>query len=198
MLFRKQVDLTIEEVIKQIIKINEDIHSFWSEPYGWAPTIAADILSISRLDWQVSLSHTLKFWIDDSLVNEENKQGYLILAWTNLGSLVEGTMKLLLCVYYKEYNDDPEARLFYDKQLKTKVVAEPDVVSFELMRIFYRKRIWASDGEEWDAWILGIQQKRNAIHAFKTREIGTTVEFHNNLRIYLRFLHYITSRLPRP
>jgi len=192
-------ELPIDIVINRIISINEDNESFWSTSYGWAPTSTADLLDISRLNWQSSLSHTLKLWINASLSSDENSPGFLILAWTNLGSLVEGTMKLLLCVYYEDYKIDPEARLLFDKKLKAKIVAEPDVAAFELMRIFYKKKIWSTDEQDyWDDWILSIQQKRNAIHAFKDREIGTLDDFYNNLRIYLKFLQYITSRLPRP
>ena len=46
--------------------------------------------------------------------------------------------------------------------------------------------------------IQTIQQRRNAIHAFKDRDIGTKEEFTNNIRIYLNILRYINYRLPYP
>ncbi|WP_200901401.1 hypothetical protein [Paenibacillus sp. DMB20] len=188
----------MEEVVNKIIEINEDNELFWSKSYGWAPSDAADLLSISRLDWQTSLSHTLKLWIDESLLSNDNMDGSLILAWTNLGALVEGTMKLLLCVYYLDYKDDEDAIKIYDRKQKERIVAEPDSAKLDLMREFYKKRIWTEGQEHWNEWVLVVQQRRNAVHEFKTREIGDFGEFHKNVRRYLEFLQLITERLPRP
>jgi hypothetical protein len=198
MLFRQQKDWTIEEVVNRIISINEDNEKFWSTSHGWAPSEAADLLSVSRLDWQTSLSYTLKLWADDSLVTSDNREGALILAWTNLGSLVEGTMKLLLSVYYINYKEDEYAIMIYDKKKQTKVVAEPDSSQFDLLRQFFKKRVWKEKEAHWDDWILKIQQRRNAIHAYKTREINDFEEFYASVRSYLEFLQIITGRLPRP
>jgi hypothetical protein len=188
----------LEEVVNKIIEINEDNEAFWSKSYGWATTEAADLLNISRLDWQTSLSYSLKMWIDKSDAGVENEDGKLILAWTNLGTLVEGTMKLLLCVYYNQYKNDPDVILLYDRKLKTKVVAEPDVAAFELLRTFFNKKIWVGGTEDWNTWVLKIQQRRNAIHAFKHRDIGSFKEFYDDIRVYLKFLEEHIGRLPRP
>jgi hypothetical protein len=47
----------------------------------------------SRLDWQVSLSSSLRNWVRDPLTALSD--GDLILAWTNLGALIEGTLKFV-------------------------------------------------------------------------------------------------------
>ena len=99
--------MSITEVVNRIITLNDGLRRFWTEADGWAPIEAAQLLSKSRLDWQVSLSKCLKVWLAEPLPGDES--GCLILAWTNLGSLIEGTMKLFLSVWYKNYKNDIEA-----------------------------------------------------------------------------------------
>lgn len=139
----------------------------------------------------MSLSICLKIWLAEYL--PDDKSGRLILAWTNLGSLVEGTMKLFLSVWYEDYKKDVEA--IKKKGRKKGKLTDPDNLQLEPMRQFFRKRIW---DEDWDAWIQHIQQRRNAIHAYKNRDIGTFNEFFVDVRRYLEFLRYINSRLPYP
>ncbi|GIP59088.1 hypothetical protein J15TS10_29020 [Paenibacillus woosongensis] len=197
-LFKRQDEWTLHEVVNRIIEINEDNETFWSNAHGWAPIAAADLLSISRLDWQTSLSYTLKKWINEGAREGASADGSLILAWANLGALVEGTMKLLLCVYYVTYKDDPDAILINDYNKGVRVIAEPDAVKFDRMRVFFKKRVWTAEQAHWDNWVLEIQQKRNVIHAFKHRELGSFDDFYSHLRKYLEFLQIINSRLPRP
>jgi len=180
-------DMPIEEVVDRIVTLNDGLRKFWTKAEGWAPIESAKLLSKSRLDWQVSLSSCLKIWLTYPLSDDE--RGCLILAWSNLGSLVEGTMKLFLSVWYREYKNDIEAI-----KKKGKLI-DPDSLQLELMRQFFRKRIW---NEDWDAWIQHIQQRRNAIHAYKSRNIGSFNEFFADVRKYLEFLRYINSRLPYP
>lgn len=179
-------EMSIVEVMDRIVTLNDDLRQFWTKADGWAPIEAAELLSKSRLDWQVSLSICLKIWASEPLPDDEN--GRLILAWANLGSLVEGTMKLFLSVFYKNYKKDVEA-------IKNGKLMEPDGLRLESMRQFFRKRIY---GEEWNIWIQHIQQRRNAIHAYKNRDIGTFTEFFDDVRRYLEFIRYINSRLPYP
>src|SRR5258708_38524822 len=98
----------LKSIIKEIVNLNEHIREFWSNAQGWAPVEAALQLSRSRLDWQVSLSLTLQLWITPP--EDTQRDGQLILAWANLGSLVEGTLKLLLCVHYRDYQADAHAK----------------------------------------------------------------------------------------
>jgi len=180
-------EMSIDEVVNRIVTLNDGLRQFWTKADGWAPIKAAQLLSKSRLDWQVSLSICLKIWLAEYL--PDDKSGRLILAWTNLGSLVEGTMKLFLSVWYEDYKKDVEA-------IKKKgKLTDPNSLQLEPMRQFFRKRIW---DEDWDAWIQHIQQRRNAIHAYKNRDIGTFNEFFADVRRYLEFLRYINSRLPYP
>ena len=84
------------KVVEKIISLNDKLSAFWASAHGWAPEDAANLLSKSRLDWQVSLSETLHLW-------------ELILAWANLGALLEGTLKLFFSIYYSDFQTDIEA-----------------------------------------------------------------------------------------
>lgn len=180
-------DMPIDEVINRIVTLNDGLRQFWSDVEGWASIEAAQLLSKSRLDLQVSLSICLKIWVTESF--QDNKNGSLILAWANLGSLVEGTMKLFLSVFYTGYKSDVEA-------IKNKgKLVDPDGLQLESMRHFFKKRIW---GKDWDEWIRFIQNRRNTIHAYKCKDIGTFEEFFYNVGKYLKFLRYINDRLPYP
>lgn len=50
------------------------------------PLEAAELLSRSRLDWQVHLATCLRDWLPGE---RKLTEGHLILAWANLGALIE-------------------------------------------------------------------------------------------------------------
>ena len=52
--------MAIGEVIDRIDGLNRGIAKFWSKSEGWAPVAAAGLLGKSRLDWQASLSRSLR------------------------------------------------------------------------------------------------------------------------------------------
>ena len=93
------------KVVEKIISLNDKLSAFWASAHGWAPEDAANLLSKSGLDWQVSLSETLHLWIDRYPMTD----GELILAWANLGALLEGTLKLFFSIYYSDFQTDIEA-----------------------------------------------------------------------------------------
>lgn len=81
--------LSPADVVTRIESLNAQLAGFWSKSDGWAPADAAGILGKSRLDWQVSLSGTLRTWVGRPVLTP----GELILAWANLGALIEGSVK---------------------------------------------------------------------------------------------------------
>jgi len=183
--------LTNVETINKIITINEELRDFWTSVDGWAPVEAAQLLSKSRLDWQVSLSKCLKIWTEDT--NLDDRDGRLILAWTNLGSLVEGTMKLFLSVWYESYKKDTKAFKRKDR------ILTPNNLNLEKLRIFFKEEIWSEKDKRYlDNWILNVQQKRNAIHSYEDRNIGDFNEFFTNIQEYFNFLIFINNKLPYP
>lgn len=185
--------LTIESVVDRIEKLNTQLAAFWSKSDGWAPAHVAGLLGKSRLDWQVSLSSTLRLWLSSSTVSA----GELILAWANLGSLLEGSVKLLLSVYFETYETDVEnlkkANAFDHKKGSAH---SPDGLTLEPLRKYCAAK------DILNAKHLGlmetVQQRRNAIHAFKDRPIGDTAELHRAVRGYLELLREIVRRLPYP
>lgn len=91
------------KTIQSIIEINKKLEVFWKNSNGWASDSTAKFISVARLDWQSSLSRTLSIYLDAGVRKEE---GGLILAWVNLGALVEGTMKLFFSVFLEDYQNE--------------------------------------------------------------------------------------------
>ena len=176
--------------ISKIIKLTENICEFWSNAHGWAPSDAAELLGKSRLDRQVSLSHCLRLWLDTPTDNDA--EGRLTLAWANLGSLVEGTMKFFLSVYEADYSQSPVTRGERHKP------CDIDKLKFEELKQFFMKNIWTDSQKKWDAWLTKIQGRRNAIHAYKNQDIGTFDDFFEELGRYLDFANEIESQVPYP
>lgn len=96
----------IEEVVTAICSLNDKIGAFWPKCAGWVPAEATKLLGSIRLDWQSELSRCLFMWIDDD--QSRTSEGHLVLAWVNLGSLLEGTLKIFLSVHLKDYRADLE------------------------------------------------------------------------------------------
>jgi hypothetical protein len=174
-----------EELCKRIAKLTSGIMEFWKHSSGWAPAETAGLLDRSMLDWQISLAASLSRWIDAT------SSGDLILAWANLGALVEGQLKLFLCVFYHDYKTDVDAIRKKGK------LADPDACGLEVLRLFFVKRIWDA-GTNWNPYVQLVQQRRNAIHAFKHRNIGNFNEWHDALRLHLSFVRYTGGGLPYP
>jgi hypothetical protein len=194
-------DLTIDEVVDEIIRLNFALSKNWKRVGGWAPPEAARLLDESRLDWLVSLSHTLRLWIVEDVPSEQF-EGSLILSWANLGALVEGSMKFFLSVYASNYADAVTSKnsqaVF--KKLWDGRRAEPkgvDGLMLDVLREFFRSEVWLDvERAKWDTWVAHIRNRRNTIHAFKDRELGTFDEFVEDLRTYLEFLDGLVNHLP--
>ena len=159
---------------------------FWKSAHGWAPIEAAGLLNKSMLEWQASLSSSLRIWLCSS------SDGDLILAWANIGALVEGQLKLFLSVWYNDYSADSDAIKDQRGRLQ-----DPDGYALEPLRQFFVKRIWTV-GSDWNPYVQLIQQRRNAIHAFKARDIGSFDEWKEELRRHLSFVRDINGGLPYP
>ena len=175
------------ETAQRIQQRVTDMMDFWKSAHGWAPIEAANLLNKSMLEWQKSLASTLSLWTG------ELSDGELILAWANIGALVEGQLKLFLSVFYKDYTKN------IDAAIKTKggTIKDPDGLMLDPLRQFFHKNIW-NEGEQWDEWILKIQNRRNAIHAFQSKTIGNTEELHKEMQTLLAFIERINRQLPYP
>jgi hypothetical protein len=174
---------TLEETINQIVESVRKTTAFWSNHGGWAPPATADILDRAQLDWLWSLSMSLHHW------NRDLSSGDLILAWANIGAIVEGYLKLFLSIYAHDYSNAPLLRR--DRPI------DQDVILLEALRVYFSKHVLAP-AEDWDTWISFVQSKRNAIHAFRSRDIGDTKTLHAQIPILLKFVRDLDSRLPYP
>ena len=74
---------------------------------------------------------------------------------------------------------------------------DPDAVTLEPLRVFFKRSVWIS-ADNWDAWILRVQQRRNAIHSYKHRDIGTLDELERDIRKYWDFVQDLDDRVPYP
>lgn len=121
----------------------------------------------------------------------------LILAWANLGSLIESTIKLLLSAYHHDYVADidnlKKANAFSKKKQAPLL---PEGLRLEQLRSYCANRDLLTDDDM--ALVERVQQRRNAIHAFKDRPIGNGTEFQQSVRCYLQLLRDIIARLPYP
>lgn len=167
------VDQTLAEISEEVSRII----TYWKGSSGLAPIKTKELLDNSMLEWQISLADTLPLWRD------AKTPGEIILAWTNIGALVEGLMKLFLCIYYAEYLKQAEKK-------------GPDELTLETLRQFFNKNVWYH--EEWDKWLQVVQIRRNAVHAFRRKDIGTTKDLQDTFPILLKFIRTIDERLPYP
>lgn len=172
------------ELCHRIAALTRSIMDFWADG-GWAQSEAANLLDRSMLHWQSSLAESLSHWLDSE------SDGDLILAWANLGALVEGQLKLFLCVYYHDYATDMDGIRRRGQRI------EPDGSQLEELRQFFEKRIW-NVGPDWTPFVQLVQQRRNAVHAFQHREVGSFAEWTDALRLHLSFVRDLGGSLPVP
>lgn len=190
-LFEYEVLEKVRKDIQNLTDIYQDHNYFWSNAGGWAPVEAEKILSRSRLDWLHALSESLFTWTDIYRTTTDN-EGKLILAWTNLGAVLEGGIKLFLSVHIVSYNNSQNCY----KNNKTGAIIDPDELGLEKIKKFLQKeKIF---DESWYKFMTKVQQRRNAIHAYKHRDIGTWAEFYKSIELLYLFTKDIKDRLPYP
>ena len=182
-----QPDLTA--TLGRINEVSAQLESFWSAAHGWAPPEAAALLSRSRLDWLSSFNRMLASRVAEVRAHG-SEPASLILAWAHLRALVEGHLKLFLAVYLRDYLADPDAA-----KDKNGALLSPDKLQLEVIRQFLAKRSLLSSQV---AFVSLVQSRGNAIHAFKTRDIGTAAEFLLAIPAYHAFLTAIDEALPYP
>lgn len=175
-----------ELIIEKIKDITETNLNAWKNARGYAPDDVADKIDLIMIDWIISLTNCLNTWNK----NIENLTvGELILARANLGTLVENWLKFFIVIYLESYNSNP-VRNSKGKKIK------PEKIRFDVLRKYYKNNILVKSGGKFNDWIQSIQTKRNAIHAFNYKEIGTNQELQNDFNSYLDFIEYLINRMP--
>ena len=156
----------------------------WKDVYGIASNPAASKLDKAMLEWQKELTDTLEIWIGKGITMTD---GELILACANLGAVVESWLKFFYCVYYDDYCKDPITH-------KDKMI-EPEKAKFEDLKEFSTGKLWDDASEDY-SWVDSVQHKRNAIHSFRYRNIGTAQDFLDDVDYLYEFVDNIISHLP--
>jgi len=159
----------------------------WKEARGIAPDSAANKLDDAMLEWQSELTKTLKMWIDKGT---SMTTGDLILARANLGAIVESWLKLFYTVYYDDYMSSSP---FKDRKGN---IAEPESINFENLKNFSTGKLWDKNTSFDYKWVDSVQSKRNAIHSFQYKEIGTPQEFLDDIDHLYDFVDNVLSHFP--
>lgn len=190
-MYREVEELSYKETVNKLTELHIGVCGFWSRSDGWSPKENLELLDKSRLDWLVSLSKSMHRWDDELFIKEED--GDLILAWANLGALVEGALKLFLSIYLHDY-------IKSDKKIMVRGTEKlPDVGMFENLKQYFKSEVWIdSEKNEKTKWLSEIQYKRNAIHAYQNKNIGTREEFIKKTNEFLRFYIDLFTRVNYP
>lgn len=172
---------------QKIVEITKEMTGTWRRSRGIAPDVVADKMDRAMFGWINDLTEALSIWIDKG---QNMSDGELILAWVNLGSLVECWFRFFYCAYYEDYSNNPK--------MKRNVALEPDDkdMSFEDLKQYSNGILWGNPRDTLYRWVDKVQKYRNAIHAFHFRNIGTSSEFILDIGCYLSFIEEITSSLP--
>ncbi len=167
------------------IKTN-NVSLIWKDIHGIAPEAAARKIDNAMLDWQNELTKTLEIWVSKGLTMTD---GELILARANIGAVVESWLKFFYCVYYEDYCKKPI------KNYKGTMI-EPEKASFENLKEFSTGKLWDDVTSQEYIWVDSVQYKRNAIHSFKYRDIGTPQTFLDDVDYLCEFVENILNHLP--
>ena len=159
----------------------------WKDVHGIAPDNAAKKLDIAMLDWQSELTKTLKIWLDKGL---DMTVGELILARANLGAVVESWLRFFYCVFYDDYINQPM------KNKKGQILEPEKDMRFEDLKKFSTGILWDDENSKDYIWVDSIQKKRNAIHSFTYKDIGTPLDFLLDVDYLCEFVDMILNHLP--
>lgn len=152
-----------------------------------APVSVQNKMNKAKLDWLVELTQTLAIWI-----NKDKKltDGELILAWTNLGAIVECWLKFFFCVFYEDYK-----RSAFAINYKGKFI-EPNSSNFDSLIANNIGILWDNEEDCEHQWVKEVQHNRNAIHAFNPREIGDEASFLEGILKLEVFVDHVTAHFP--
>lgn len=175
------------EILK--IKTNNTM-LLWKDVYGIASNASATKLNKAMLEWHKELTDALEIWINKGLAMSS---GELILACANLGAVVESWLKFFYCVYYDDYRKKPITKM--DKNHK-RIKVQPEDAEFDDLKKFSTGKLWSNKTSKEYLWVGAVQHKRNAIHSFKYRDVGTAQDFLDDIDHLYDFVDSIIFHLP--
>lgn len=164
----------------------KNIEENWKNANGFASGLVLDKLDKAMLSWVTELTDALEIWINIGLSMTD---GELILAYTNLGALVECWLKFFFCIHLRDYLDDPVMN-------RSGEIIQPNKMSLEGLKMKSIGILWESTNHPVYKWVSKIQHRRNAIHAFDYRDIGTPDEFRNDVNELNGFVGMIINLIP--
>ena len=65
---------------------------------------------------------------------------------------------------------------------------EPEKAAFNELKDFSCGKLWDDKNSPEYVWVDSVQHKRNAIHSFRYRDIGTTLEFLDDINHLYNFV----------
>jgi len=181
------MSMEIQDYQKMKVLTNNFI-VLWQHIDGIAPPSVEEKFAKAMLKWLGCLTDTLDLWINKV---DNMTEGELILARVNLGALVECWLKMFYCAYYEDYLKEPLQK----KKKGKNIVVEPEKLSFEQLKQFGIDKLYKKNSDRYN-WINSVQDKRNAVHLLKYREIGTPTLFVNDVIEYCTFVNDMYSSFP--
>lgn len=183
---------TTDEACEFIIGLSTKWAMFWPQSHGWAPPMVADLMNQSLMDRQLEMARSLKNW--PKRRHEGYAEGELVLAWTNLGSVIEGALKIYMCVFYAEWLIDPDTPEKYG--IKKTPDGGKNGASFEdIIQFMEKKKIIELNGI---IFIRDVQQQRNLIHPMKSGTVKGGEIFNTALTHAAELYDFVERRLPYP
>jgi hypothetical protein len=171
---------------ESIIAICKRWSEFWPNSGGWGTEEISEMFEQRSMDRLVSMAQSLRHWGDRLEVNAT--EGELILAWVNLGALVEGALKLFFCVYYNDWNNDPDAPAY-----KNEKRMQIDTFFDKLIQFHLEK----SEGADRN-FLENIRDQRNLIHPLKVGFVFGVEAFRESLALSANLFLSVEGRLPYP
>jgi predicted RNase H-like HicB family nuclease len=134
-----------------------------------------------RFDRLVSLSGTLRYWAKWPMT-----EGELILAWVNLGALLEGTLKGFLTIYSCDFERDTDkhnsVNAVHKKGTKKDSLKHPGELKPEDLINYFRLQKLLTENELEAA--LRIRNNRNAVHALLGNKLDPQDQFVESVEEY--------------
>lgn len=181
-----------DDACDRIIEVSAKWAAFWPTSHGWAPSIAADLMKQELMDRQLEMARALKNW--PKRLIEKESQGDLVLAWTNLGSVIEGALKVYMCVFYSDWLNDVDVPIKNGNK-KTPDGGRLGAVFEEIIQFINKKELFKKDEIK---FIKLVQRQRNLIHPLKMGTVAGREAFEDAV-IHTAALHHdIELRLPAP
>lgn len=172
------------EIIRIRTKNNEIL---WEDIHGITTEDTANIMDKAMLNWLTELTNTLEIWIQKG---ENMTTGELLLARVNIGSIVESWLRHFYTAYHEDYMKNPI------KDKKHKVKAPEKDLSFEELKNFSISILWKDKNDDMYKWVDSVQHKRNAVHSYIYKDIGTPRNFLDDIDMLRKFIELIERRLP--